>query len=202
MIPMRAAMFWLLAVLPAMPPAAAQEPEPTEAPAAASDAQAEASAQDPLDALFDALADEDAEDPRRTAQRIAEIWSRSGSDSMDLLLNRGREAMEEEAYDKAVDHFTALVELAPDFAEGWNGRATAHFLHDEYWLAVADIQRVLALEPRHFGALSGLAIIMERVGEDAKAMIAARAALAVNPHMEEAQEAVKRLAPKVDGRDI
>jgi tetratricopeptide (TPR) repeat protein len=198
MFPMRAALFCLLAPLPAL----AQEPPPAVPPVEPPAEATPSTPRDRLETLFETLADENAADPRRTAHRIAEIWSQSGSDSMDLLLSRGREAMEDEAYEKAVDHFTALVELAPDFAEGWNGRATAHFLNDEYWLAVADIQRVLALEPRHFGALSGLAIIMERVGEDAKAMAAARAAIAVNPHMEEAQEAVKRLAPKVDGRDI
>jgi Flp pilus assembly protein TadD len=156
----------------------------------------------PLEALLEQLADPEAPDADRTAQRIVALWSQSGSDSMDLLLSRGRDAMEDEAFDKAVDHFTALVTLAPEFAEGWNARATAYFLDDEYWRSAADIARVLALEPRHFGALTGLSIILERTGDEAGALRAARAALAVNPHLDEATEMVKRLSPKVEGRDI
>jgi tetratricopeptide (TPR) repeat protein len=155
-----------------------------------------------IEQLFDALAQPDASDASVLQRRIAELWSDSGSDSMDLLLSRGRKAMEAEDYRKAVDHFTALVELAPDFAEGWNARATAHYLMDEYWRSVADIQRTLALEPRHFGALAGLAAILERTGDESGALAAWRAALAVNPHLDRAESAVDRLAPKVDGRDI
>jgi Flp pilus assembly protein TadD len=121
---------------------------------------------------------------------------------MDLLLARGREALEGEEYEKALDHFTALVDLDPDFAEGWNARATAWYLKDEYWRAVADIQRAIELEPRHFGALSGLGVILERIGDTEGALRAYRAAIDLNPHLETAQKAVERLAPKVDGRDI
>jgi len=155
-----------------------------------------------IERLFRQLSDADPTTSARLERRIAQLWSRSGSDSMDYLLRRGREAMEDEAYDRAIDHFTALVELAPDFAEGWNGRATAHFLADEYWRSVADIQRALALEPRHFGALTGLISIFERVGDEAGALKAARAALEVHPNLRPAQDAVERLGPKVDGRGI
>jgi tetratricopeptide (TPR) repeat protein len=155
-----------------------------------------------LENLFAALADEDADDASLLERRIAELWSQSGSDSMDLLLTRGRDAMGDQSYDKAIDHLTALVELAPDFAEGWNARATAYFLADDYWRAAADIQRTLALEPRHFGALSGLAAIFERTGEEASALAVYRRALEVNPHLESAISAVERLTAKVDGRDI
>jgi Flp pilus assembly protein TadD len=155
-----------------------------------------------VEALLETLADPEASDPDRTAQRIIAIWSDSGSDSMDLLLTRGRDAMEAQEFEKAADHFSALTTLAPDFAEGWNARATAYFLQDEYWLAMADIVQVLTLEPRHFGALTGLSFILERTGDEAGALKAARAALAVNPHLDEVAEIVKRLSPKVDGRDI
>ena len=84
---------------------------------------------------------------------------------MDLLLRRGNEALEAEDYAAALEHFSALTDHAPDFAEGWNGRATAFYLMDEYSLAIADVERVLALEPRHFGALSGLAFMLEAMGE-------------------------------------
>jgi tetratricopeptide (TPR) repeat protein len=155
-----------------------------------------------LDRLFEALADAEGADPAFLQRRIGELWSRSGSDSMDLLLARGREAMDEEAFDKAVDHLDALTRLAPDFAEGWNARATAHFLRRDYWASVADIQRTLAIEPRHFGALAGLGIILEQTGDEAGALAAHREALRLNPHLEGSVEAAKRLAPVVDGRDI
>lgn len=155
-----------------------------------------------VDALLEALGDEAAPEPARLSRRIAELWAKSGSDSVDFLLTRGRAAIEAEDFDKAIDHLTALVEIEPGFAEGWNARATAFFLQDDYWAAVADIQKVLEIEPRHYGALSGLAIMLERTGAEASALAAHRAALAVNPHLEGAREAVTRLAPKVDGRDI
>ncbi len=155
-----------------------------------------------LDALFATLAEENAPNPGQIQRRIAEIWSVSGSDSMDFLLSRGRAALEAEEYDKAVAHLSALITLAPDFAEAWNARATAHFLQDEFWLSVADIQQALMLEPRHFGALTGLGVILERIGEDAGALRVQREALRLNPHLDGAREAVERLAPGVDGRDI
>jgi Flp pilus assembly protein TadD len=180
--------FALMAMVLATPLAAQQPPAPAEP--------------EGLDALLETLADPETPDAERTAQRIVAIWSRSGSDSMDLLLSRGRDAMEAEDYGKAVDHFSSLVRLAPDFSEGWNARATAYFLNDDYWLAMADIAHVLRLEPRHFGALTGMSIILERVGDEAGALKAARAALAINPHLDDVAEMVKRLSPKVDGRDI
>lgn len=207
--------------------AAAQEPEPrpeiegqtdaqTDAPIdAQADPQADAAeaarpgreagpqtVEERLDALFAQLRDGEGPVAAGAAHGIQNLWSQSGSDSMDFLLGRGREALDEEDYGKAVEHFTALVTLDPDFAEGWNMRATAHFLNDELWLSMADIQRTLALEPRHFGALSGMAAIFSRIGAEDAALAAARAALAVNPHLEQARELEKTLAPKVDGRDI
>jgi tetratricopeptide (TPR) repeat protein len=163
---------------------------------------AEATPEERLEALFAALADPEAEDASLVQRRINEIWSASGSESMDFLLSRGREAMEAEQYDKAIDHLTALTRLAPDFAEGWNMRATAHFLADEYWWAVADIQQTLMLEPRHFGALAGLGSILERIDDDRGALIAWREALRLNPHLDAATEAVRRLETEVDGRDV
>jgi tetratricopeptide (TPR) repeat protein len=176
------------------PPAQAASPDPAAA--------ADEPAPETLDQLLDRLAADGAPDAEQLQRRIGELWSASGSDSMDLLLARGREAMDEEAYDKAIDHLTALTRLAPEFAEGFNARATAHFLRDDYWASVRDIQRTLALEPRHFGALAGLGVILERLGDEAEALAAHRAALAVNPHLEDSAEAVKRLAPLVDGRDL
>ena len=121
---------------------------------------------------------------------------------MDLLLQRGRDGMGEQELVKAIHHFTALVEHAPDFAEGWNARATAFYLRGDLGQSLADIERTLALEPRHFGALYGLGVIFEQLGRDDDALVAYREALKVNPNMESALKAEERLAPDLDGRDI
>ena len=189
---------------PSQPPAR-EAPEPEAAPDAAGDhhpEEAPLTREERLDRLLAALADPENGEHAVLQRRVVQLWSDSGSDSMDLLLSRGREALENEEYEKALDHFTALVELAPDFAEGWNARATAWYLSDEYWRSVADIQKALSLEPRHFGALAGLGVILERIDDDANALRAYREALDVNPHLENARDAVERLAPDVDGRDI
>lgn len=154
-----------------------------------------------LDALFERLAAADDAAHERWEQEIRRLWNRSGSDTADLLLKRGRDAMEAEARVRAIHHFTALVQHRPDFAEGWNARATAFYAEGELGLALVDIERTLALEPRHWGALTGLGVIMEQVDRPADALAAYRAAAAVNPHVEQVNEAIERLAPDVDGRD-
>jgi len=146
-----------------------------------------------LDVLFDQLAEPGRDDWQRIEREITRIWSRSGSSSMDLLLRRGTEALEEEDIDAAVEHLTALTDHAPDFAEGWNARATAFFLMGEYALAIADVQRVLTLNPRHFGALSGLGIMLEQMGEIDLALEAMRTVQEINPNRPNVNQAVTRL---------
>jgi tetratricopeptide (TPR) repeat protein len=154
-----------------------------------------------LDALFDRLDEAEAREARVIQSQIWRVWRRSGSDSMNLLLRRGMEAIEAEDHDAALVHLNDLVRLAPDFAEGWNQRATVHFLRGDYGKAMQDIEAVLALEPRHFGALAGLGIILDRTGYDAGALRAYRRALEVNPHLDGARKGIDKLAPDVDGRD-
>lgn len=129
-------------------------------------------------------------------------WMNSGSPSVDLLMNRGLEAMAGEDYETADKLFTSVVEVSPNFPEGWNKRATLHFLQDDYEGAIADIRETLRLEPRHFGALAGLGKILEAYGDKRRALQAYREALAVNPHLEGLKEDVARLAPEVEGRGI
>lgn len=155
-----------------------------------------------LDQLFAQLAEAEDGPHQRIEQQIQRLWSRSGSDTMDLLLMRGREALEKDDLVKALHHFTALTDHDPDFAEGWNMRATAFFLNGDLSMALADIERALALEPRHFGALSGLGVILEQLGREKLALEAFRAAQALDPHLANVQAAIDRLAPKVDGREI
>ena len=155
-----------------------------------------------LDELFAQLPEADEGQAARIEAEIQRLWARSGSDTVDLILTRGRMALEQDQLVKALHHFTAATDHAPDFAEAWNMRATAFFLHGELGMALSDIEHVLALEPRHFGALSGLGVILEQLGRDKDALQAFREAQRVNPHLENVDEAIERLAHTVDGRDI
>jgi len=155
-----------------------------------------------LDALFAELAEPGREDHLRIETEIARLWSQSGSPAMDLLLRRGREAIDAEDLAAAVEHFSALIDHAPDFAEGWNARATAFYLLDEYALSIADIERTLALEPRHFGALEGLAAILEQMDRPELALRALRQAHALNPNRASVQEAIERLERETGAADL
>ena len=190
--------------------APAQEARDEGAGGAREEAQAEsagvyapdATRAEKLDALFAALREAGPEEYEPIEKEIGRIWSRSGSDSMDLLLQRGRAAMQGKHLRRAIAHFSALVEHAPDFAEGWNARATAWYLKGEWGQSLADIEQVLRLEPRHYGALAGLGMILEQMGRKKDALKAFRAAAAVHPNLERVEAAIARLAPEVDGRDI
>ncbi|MEM7237395.1 MAG: tetratricopeptide repeat protein [Pseudomonadota bacterium] len=155
-----------------------------------------------LDSLFEQLGDQNNAEWPNVQNQIWAAWSQSGSDSMDLLLLRATQAMDERDLDAALTHLDDLVRLAPDFPEGWNKRATVYFLRGDYGESVADIQRTLTLEPRHFGALSGLGIILDRLGDEDGALRAYRRVAEIHPHMEAAQQAIERLAPDVDGREL
>lgn len=153
-----------------------------------------------MENLLQELADPDNEQWEKSEDAIVSEWSKSGSIAMDLLLERGKDALNEENYRLALEHFTAATDHAPQFAEAWNMRATTFFLMDEYGLAIEDISRTLALNPRHFGALHGLGIILEQLGDLKNALVAYRAAFAINPHRENLGEAVQRLSEIVDGK--
>lgn len=155
-----------------------------------------------LDALFARLADKDAKDWERTQNEINQVWNESGSDSMNLLARRADKAMAAQDYDTALIHLGDLTRLAPGFAEGWNKRATVYFLQENYGRSLEDIARTLRLEPRHFGALSGLGIILDRLGDSAGALEAYRRAARVHPHLEGASEGIKKLTREVEGERL
>ena len=121
---------------------------------------------------------------------------------MDLLLERGRQALAEGDPALAIEHLTALVDHAPDFAEGWNARATAYYETGDFGPAISDIGHVLTLNPRHFGALSGLGVIFEDLGRPEQAMEVYKAALAINPHAPGLQDAVDRIESDLRGQDL
>ncbi len=155
-----------------------------------------------LDRLFSQLQSADEADAATITQDIWLEWSKSGSAAMDLLLKRGQKALAAGDIPSAVDHLSALIDHAPDFAEGYNMRATAYFQMGELGLSLADVAKTLALNPRHFGALSGLGMIFEELNELDKALEVYRAALKLNPHLASVQEAVKRLDAQLGGQEL
>jgi tetratricopeptide (TPR) repeat protein len=168
---------------------------------AASGASAQDAAPD-LEALFAELADPANPNWERAQNQIMREWSKSGSPAFDLLLSRGERAIEAGDFAAAIEHLTALTDQAPDFAEGWNARATAYFLAGRYGPSIADIQRVLALEPRHFGALDGLAMILQEIGRKEEALKALRASLAIHPHQDSIEQAAEALERELSGTEL
>lgn len=152
-----------------------------------------------LDQLFDELQSPDLPNWKQVEGQIWAEWSKSGSPAMDLLLKRGRDAMEAGDFDVAIEHLTALTDHAPDFAEGFNARATAYFRDGLYGPSLADIAHTLTLNPRHFGALTGLGTILEELGNTEKALEAYRAANAIQPHDPALLQAIARLEKQVSG---
>jgi tetratricopeptide (TPR) repeat protein len=156
-----------------------------------------------LDFLFGALkAAPDAETAKGVEERIWALWFASGSDTADLLMTRIKAAVEGKDLDLAIELLDAVVEIKPDYVEAWNRRATVHFLKKDYGASLADIRQVLAREPRHFGALSGLGMIMQELGEEKRALDIFRRAIELHPHIERIPDLVKQLTEKVEGRDI
>jgi tetratricopeptide (TPR) repeat protein len=156
-----------------------------------------------LDTLFAALKLAPDEDTAKAIeQRIWAVWMISGSDTCNLLMARVKAATDAKDYDLALKLLNAVVEIKPDYVEGWNQRATIYYLKDDYAHAIADIGQVLAREPRHFGALSGLGVILQEIGDDKDALTAYRDALKIDPHLENIPDTVKELSVKVEGRDI
>ncbi len=135
-------------------------------------------------------------------QVIWRVWIENGTDAVDGPMADGITAMAGGDYARALASFETVVELAPNFAEGWNKRATVHFLMGNYDASVVDIERTLNLEPRHFGALSGLGLIYLDIGNDGAALKAFEGALAIHPHMPGARERVRTLRAKVKGKAI
>ena len=152
-----------------------------------------------LNDLYDRLAVAEAEEARGIEREIRLEWRRSGSPAMDLLLKRGREALERGEIDAAIEHLTALTDHAPDFAEGYHARARAWFRAGQVGPAVADLEQALALDPRHFDAAQGLAVVLEELDRPARADAAYRLVLSIHPHYDPAAEAATRLKPRVEG---
>lgn len=167
----------------------------------AASAPSTAAAQTPeeqLDKLFaDLRRTSDEAKARRITVQINRIWSQSGSATIDLLMQWANAAMLERRYSTAIDFLNEAIALNPDYAEAWNRRATVYYLQKDYAHAMADINRTLELEPRHYGALTGMAAILRERGLKEQAMKAYEQALAINPMMRDAQKSFSDLAEEL-----
>lgn len=156
-----------------------------------------------LDRLYGQLKRERNE---RAAQRLARLirdeWTKSGSSSIDLMMQWSQKAIEAKKFDVALDFLDQVTLLEPDFAEGWNRRATVHFMMDAYPKAMNDIRKVLELEPRHFAALSGMAAIFKVYDRKQAALNAYSRVLVIYPTMRSAQEEVGRLSEELAGEAL
>lgn len=156
-----------------------------------------------LDLLFKALkAAPDDETAKAIETRIWAMWMVSQSDTANLLMSRVREAIEGKDLKLAVKLLDAIVKIKPSYVEAWNQRATIYYKERRYGRALADISQVLKREPRHFGALSGLGMIYQDIGDDAEALEAYRRALEVHPRLQRIPDLVKKLSEEVEGRNI
>jgi tetratricopeptide (TPR) repeat protein len=133
--------------------------------------------------LVGALRDPDADTRDQAEQALWRIWARSGDPEADKLYQTGIEQMNAGELRQSISTFTRVVELKPDFAEGWNKRATLYFLVGDLRKSLADCDEVMKRNPYHFGALSGYALIYARLEYWDRALEYSRRALAVNPNM-------------------
>lgn len=162
-----------------------------------------ARAAEPVDLLFEKLYEtENTGEARQLERKIWEAWAQSGSDTLDSLMQSGVLLMNQKEFGRAEGVFTAMIELKPDFAEAYNKRATVRFMAGDYAGSVADVERTLKLEPRHFGALSGLGLIMERLDNLPEAIRAYRQALAANPHLANVPDKLRELRRKLDNKEL
>jgi tetratricopeptide (TPR) repeat protein len=153
--------------------------------------------------LFGALkAAPDDETAHAVEQRIWALWGRSPSDTTTLLMTRVQKAIDEKNTDLAIELLNAVVKIRPDYVEGWNRRATLYYMKKDFGRALADIRELLKREPRHFGALSGLGLILQDIGDDKQALEVYRRILTIYPRMSRIPELVKELSERVEGRDI
>ena len=156
-----------------------------------------------LDDLFERLGKaRDEAEARGVKGAIERVWMHSGSDTADLLMTRAMQALQRKDYGLSKELLGSIVEIEPQWAEAWNKRATVRYLADDFMGAMEDIAHVLALEPRHFAALSGMGFILQSRGFDKRALEAFRKALEINPRQEEIRSLVDKLTIEVEGRGI
>jgi tetratricopeptide (TPR) repeat protein len=185
---------------PATPPEPGQD---TQAPQAKQDEpKPKTPAEERADLYARLAASKDADETEGIVGRLLRSYSESGSDTGDLLLQRARHAIGVEQYDDALKILDQTIALLPDWAEGWNARATARYLDDDYNGSMADIAQTLKREPNHLGALMGMAAILESRGKKEDALKVYERALAIAPHWRNAEEAADKLKAAIAGEEL
>lgn len=185
--------------------ASAVSPAPAEPRSAAKPADPEParSRADMLDDLFARLGRaSDPEEAKGIAGLIQHIWMQSGSDTAHLLMTRAQTALSADKRDLALKLLDKIIAIDPTWAEAWNKRATLRYMDHDDMGSMADIGHVLALEPRHFGALSGMGYILVRNGMKKEALTVLRRALEIDPADGDLKKSVESLVPDVEGRPI
>ena len=148
---------------------------------------------DAIPALVGALKNSDRGTRFNAEYALWEIWSHSGNDAVDAMLDDGKNLLKNESYQQAVECFTTVVETDPNFAEGYNQRAIAYFMLEEWSKVIRDCKRTISLNPDHFGAFAGMGHVYVRLGKIDEAIEAYKQALVINPNLISIAEAVLRL---------
>lgn len=161
-----------------------------------------AAAEGRLERLFAQLQEADPADARRISGEIELELSKSGSASADLLLKRGSDALEAGDVEAAIEHLTALTDHAPDFAEGWHMRAMAYAEAELFGPAVADLERALSIEPRHYHAIASLGGILAQVDRPDMAKRAFEEVLAIYPGYQDVIEALEHVERQIGGSTL
>ncbi len=156
-----------------------------------------------VDQLFERLAAAATEaEAAGIADQIARLWGRTGSDTLDLLMDRAQQAVQGGDGVTALDIIDSILALKPDFTEAYSRRAAIHFQQKDMDAAMRDLRQTLAMEPRHFQALAGVGMVYQAGGQPKLALRAFREALKLNPHMKGIRQAAEKLTLEHDGQGI
>jgi tetratricopeptide (TPR) repeat protein len=156
-----------------------------------------------LTTLYDQLKQAQSEEAADLVSKAIErVWRQSGSDTTDLLMERAGIAIQAKNFELALQILSSLIEIAPEYAEGWNQLATVYFLQENYEKAMRGLRHVLALEPQHYKAIEGLSLILREMGDKKGALRATRRALTIYPHLKSAQQVQEELMRDVEGQGI
>ena len=154
------------------------------------------------DLVIESLHDSDADVRAHAEVAVWTLWMRSGDPEVDSLLKSGVQRMEDGEMNQAVEAFTRITERKPDFAEGWNKRATVYYLMGRFDQSLQDCDEVIKRNPQHFGALSGYGMIYLRLGKLENALGYFERALEINPNLKGVEESIERIRYKLrkDGK--
>ena len=156
-----------------------------------------------LELLYEKLAKAKSEtEAGKLAVQIQVQRLQSGSDTIDLLMSGAERAMQTGYGSRALDILDAVIRLKPEYAEGWNRRATLHYLQGSYDLSISDIEQTLAIEPKHWGALSGLALIMIRLEKPEEALKIYNQVNEIHPFLPSVLESIENLKSEMSGQEL